>query len=773
MLVDWTTVSAAVGAVLYFLVAGVVLMRRALRGRAAHFVVLYTAVSFLWALSQVLERLGWFSFLPDGFLARVPFYGVLILSWLLLHLGRSFLRLERTGLGWCALGVAALVAVVVLDANLLALPEALWADKGWVLQRQGLTFGVLLLSWGLFMGGSALLTARVYRRTRQPLHRNRIIYWPLALGFTIVGDALLFSGQEALGSGFRLLGTLVAAYVVLTHRLPDVRQLGRRTASYLIVTLLTVLMYTAGFMATHYAFQTVPGYSPLLAGAAMALVLVILFQPLLRLVQQLVNRLISGAGYDPGRALREYSLSISNILDMERLEAMAVGIISEAMEIRRGALFLVNHQEREEQEDGSGYFHLRGVRDVGTEYAHPGVLSANSPVVRCLRREHRPLTQYDIDLLSRFREIAPTERAWLASLGMDVYVPIYAKGEWIGLLALGPKVSGDRYFDDDLALLSTLADQTAVALENARLFDDLKIRNVENERLNKELAVINRELARLDQAKSDFISVASHELRTPLTQARGYTEILIEMIQDGSLTPDMAFQMTNGIRKASRRLEEIINTMFDISQIDTETLALTPSVTSVAMIVNGAVETWATALEERQQTLTVENLAELPPITGDVKRLHQALSHLIQNAIKYTPDDGQIRITGRLLGEGMLPQDQTIEIIVADTGIGIAPHDLERVFEKFYRAGDVMLHSTGKTKFRGAGPGLGLTIARGIVEAHGGRIWAESPGYDEETCPGSQFHVVLPVQPRLLEAESSAALIASVSADNDQVQKIA
>jgi signal transduction histidine kinase len=149
------------------------------------------------------------------------------------------------------------------------------------------------------------------------------------------------------------------------------------------------------------------------------------------------------------------------------------------------------------------------------------------------------------------------------------------------------------------------------------------------------------------------------------------------------------------------------------------------------------------------------------------------LSHLIQNAIKYTPDEGQIRITGRLLGEGMLPQDQTIEIIVADTGIGIAPHDLERVFEKFYRAGDVMLHSTGKTKFRGAGPGLGLTIARGIVEAHGGRIWAESPGYDEETCPGSQFHVVLPVQPRLLEAESSAALIASVSADNDQVQKIA
>jgi len=758
MSIDWRTVSAAVGAVLYFLVAGGVLVRRGLQERATRSLILYTAVSFLWALSQALEQLGWFTFLPDDFLARVPFYGVLILSWLLLHLSRSFLRLERTGLGWWALGLAAMVAVAVLDANLLALPEALWVDRGWV----GLTFGVLILGWGLFIGGGALLTAKVYRQTRQPLHRNRLTYWPLALGFTVVGDVLLFSGQEALGSSFRLLGTLIAAYVVLTHRLPDVRQIGRRTTSYLIITLLTVIIYTAGFIAAHYVFQTVTGYSPLLAGAAMALVLVILFQPLLRLVQQLVDRLISGAGYDPGRALREYSLSISNILDMERLEAVAVGIISEAMEIRRGALFLVDHQKGEEPEDGSGYFHLRGVRGMGAELAHPGALSASSPVASCLRREHRPLTQYDIDLLSRFREIAPTERAWLTSLGMDVYVPIYAKGEWIGLLALGPKVSGDRYFDDDLALLSTLADQTAVAMENARLFDDLRARNAENERLNKELA-------RLDQTKSDFISVASHELRTPLTQVRGYAEILKEMSQDGSLTPGMAFQMTDGIGQASRRLEEIIDIMFDVSQLDTETLALSLSVTSVAMIVRGAVDIWATALEERQQMLTLEGLTELPLITADGKRLHQVFSHLVQNAIKYTPDGGEIRITGCLLGEGIVPQDQIVEIVVADTGIGIAPDDLERIFEKFYRAGDVMLHSSGRTKFKGAGPGLGLTIARGIVEAHGGRIWAESPGYDEKTCPGSHFYVVLPLQPRLLEAESSTAFIASVRAGTDQV----
>ena len=767
MLVDWATVSTAGGAILYVLIAGIVLVKHGLQERAARFLAVYAITSFLWALLLVFYwRLGSLPFLPEDVLARVSFYGVLLLSWLFLLLSRSFLRLEQTGPGWWVLGVVWMAAVVVLDSNLFALPDTLWAGGEWVVQRQDLTSVALILGWGGFMVGATLLTVRAYRQAQQPLHRNRITYWPLALGFTVAGGALFFDGRrEALGSGFYLLGTLIAAYAVLTHRLPDVRQMARRSVSYLVITLLTVIIYAAGLLAMQYAFWTIPGYSPLLAGAVMALILAILFHPLLRLVQQLLNRLISGASYDPGRALREYSLSISNILDLERLATVAVGIISEAMNIRRGALFLVHR----EGEDGNGYFHLRSVKGMGQEDPDPGILFAGSPVVNCLRREHCPLTQYDIDLLPRFRKVSPVERAWLDSLGMDVYVPIYAKGEWIGLLALGPKVSGDRYFHNDLMLLSTLADQTAVALENARLFDDLKARNAENESLNKALATANRELARLDQAKSDFINVASHELRTPLTQARGYSEILSEMSEDGSLTPDTAQQMSVGIIKAAQRLEEIVDTMLIISKIDTQALGLNPSETTVAMIVNAAVSSWATALEERKQILTVEGVAELPPITVDGKRLQEVLSHLVQNAIKYTPDGGQIRITGRLMGGGMLRQDQSVEIIVADTGIGVASEDLERIFEKFYRASDVLLHSTGKIKFKGAGPGLGLTIAQGIVEAHGGRIWAESPGHDEKTCPGSQFHIVLPVQPRYLEAEGSAAFIASVRASADQV----
>jgi signal transduction histidine kinase len=144
------------------------------------------------------------------------------------------------------------------------------------------------------------------------------------------------------------------------------------------------------------------------------------------------------------------------------------------------------------------------------------------------------------------------------------------------------------------------------------------------------------------------------------------------------------------------------------------------------------------ALLERNISLRSTGLADLPAIAGDKDQLHKVFYHVIGNAIKYTPDGGRVTVAGRLLND-------EVEITVRDTGIGIAPENQELVFKKFYQTGEVLLHSSGKTKFKGGGPGLGLAIARGIVDAHCGRIWLESPGYDEETNPGTTVFVRLPV----------------------------
>jgi signal transduction histidine kinase len=123
---------------------------------------------------------------------------------------------------------------------------------------------------------------------------------------------------------------------------------------------------------------------------------------------------------------------------------------------------------------------------------------------------------------------------------------------------------------------------------------------------------------------------------------------------------------------------------------------------------------------------------------GDSERLYQSLKNLLTNAIKYTPDGGAITVDGRTL-------PGFIEITITDTGIGIDEDDIERIFQKFGRTGNIALHSSSKTKFKGGGPGLGLPITKGIIEAHGGAIWVESNGYDEILYPGSTFHVLLPI----------------------------
>jgi signal transduction histidine kinase len=185
--------------------------------------------------------------------------------------------------------------------------------------------------------------------------------------------------------------------------------------------------------------------------------------------------------------------------------------------------------------------------------------------------------------------------------------------------------------------------------------------------------------------------------------------------------------------------------MFDVSKLDLSALELDMAPCTIYAIICSSFEKWKEALEIRKQNLIIaDELEVLPAIYADGKRLTQVFSHLIQNAIKYTPDGGIIRVSGQCKYGTVGISQQYIEIIVADSGIGIAPDELERIFEKFYRVGDVKLHSSGDIKFKGAGPGLGLTICRGIIEAHGGRVWAESPFHNEVRLPGSKFHVLIP-----------------------------
>ena len=245
-------------------------------------------------------------------------------------------------------------------------------------------------------------------------------------------------------------------------------------------------------------------------------------------------------------------------------------------------------------------------------------------------------------------------------------------------------------------------------------------------------------LERLDKSKSDFISIAAHELKTPLTLMEGYSAMLREIIEQKKVFDEHIFSLLDGMDSGSRRLREIISDMIDVSLIDNDMLSLNIQPTWLNKILERIYLEVEEVLEDRQLSLTNHRFSGDDVMNFyDGERLYQAIYNVITNAIKYTPDGGKIIVQGRAL-QGI------IELVIIDNGIGIDYIDQAKIFDKLQPIGDTAYHSSGKLKFKGGGPGLGLPIAKGIIEAHGGRIWVESDGYDEISCPGSTFHILIP-----------------------------
>lgn len=273
--------------------------------------------------------------------------------------------------------------------------------------------------------------------------------------------------------------------------------------------------------------------------------------------------------------------------------------------------------------------------------------------------------------------------------------------------------------------------------------------------LNNSAALLEAERAisaHVEQSKSAFIAVAAHELRTPLTLIEGYNDMLEEIVTNKTDAVHVS-TLTKGIKNGIRRLSTIVNDMIDVSMVDNGLLELSFQPIWLTHIFESLIHELNASITGRQQTLDVTQFDGINQMTfGDPERLLQVFRNVLMNAIKYTPDGGKIKIDGQIL-------PGFIGITITDTGIGIAPEYLSHIFEKFGNIGDTMLHSSGKSKFKGGGPGLGLYIAKGLIEAHGGTIWAESPGYDEDKYPGSTFHIMLPLhQSNPIEKDLSITL---------------
>jgi signal transduction histidine kinase len=336
-------------------------------------------------------------------------------------------------------------------------------------------------------------------------------------------------------------------------------------------------------------------------------------------------------------------------------------------------------------------------------------IRADSPVVQWLTSVEGLLVKEEVKLNPRIAKYFETAEGELEAIKAALVVPLKVENKLNGILLLGEKLSGEIYDDQELDMLLLLATQAAISLENARLYENL--------------ATSNARLLEASRLKSQFLANMSHELRTPLNSIIGFSKVLLNRL-DGELT-ERQDAYVRSVHNSSRHLLELINSILDFSRIEAGKFEMRTERLDILDIVEECVETSMPLVRDKRVKLEKDLPVDLAHVQGDRMRIKQVLLNLISNAIKFTH-------AGRVLVQ-VRPEGDAVHVSVADTGIGISPADLQRLFEPFQRLDNPLAQQAD-------GTGLGLAISKKFVELHHGRIWAES-----RESQGSTFHFTLPL----------------------------
>jgi signal transduction histidine kinase len=668
--------------------AAIIFFRRKLHPGVANFAGIFLLAMLLWSAGMALHGAGVKPFANDEPLPDAAAVGLVILGGIFLFLTCLIMGYRSGGRNWIVVGVlwCAIAALIGLDGGVLQRILSIEVSQGWL--QSGLRVW-LILGWGIFVSGSAYYSIRTYQQASH--YSLEAPYWMGALLLTGLGDAAWWAGFGAIGDVFHILGAVGVTFVVSSARLPALGEASRRSVSGLIYTVLVVICYTVGLTLALTIAQSLPAINPFIIAIIFGALLALLLNPGLKRIQERLQERVSGTKDEMTDLLRQYSLSITNTLDLNLLATVVVGTASEFLEFQRGSLYLV---DLEKSNGDAGWYTLRGIKGMGNINPQPGRLQRESPLAEVFGSGNLPVTQNQISLQPRFQEISSEERSWLDSMGAGVYVPIYSKDKWIGLLALGPKSSGKEYTDQDLAFLSTVAGPTAVALENARLVEGLMRVNEEMRNAYQALDQANRHLERLDKAKSDFITIVSHEMRTPMNLISGSSHMLLD---ESELSGNPYYKsLLANLHNGTLRLEKIIESMLDIARIDSRLMVVELQSVTIQSVIRMVHDDLAKDAQGRKQTFEIRDLEKLHPVMADLPALRKVFYNLVVNAIKYTPDNGKITIWGRdIPANGKDLPDGGVEVVVADTGIGIDPNYRDLVFAKFYQTGESALHSSG------------------------------------------------------------------------------
>lgn len=404
------------------------------------------------------------------------------------------------------------------------------------------------------------------------------------------------------------------------------------------------------------------------------------------------------------------------------------------------------------QDDKMDFVALRGFSAELEIETIDGIVRENS-LAEIIKRTKQPLCISDVSRRLNWVHLPnmPITRTWLS-------IPLMHRGEVLGMLLM-VRSEADAYSEDQIMLAQTFGEQAALALKNALLFKEINGFNqqleltIEERTQNLQLAY--QKLEAMDQAKSEFMQTIINELDQPVKQISGYgKQLLAQSTKDDDQTIVALVNIGEGVKRLRNTLERLQ----DVALIDANDFKVEKERVELGEILRGLGDTFGPLMRERQITCNFSQIDNLPAVAGDRDQLYKVFYHLIENAIRYTPNKGRITIRGayHVIVENSTKRGE-VQITVRDTGVGIPRTAQGQIFDKFYKNKPSAVASKQDT---GGAAGLGLAIARKVVEAHNGRIWVESSGQDEVKLPGSTFYILLPT---LQGAESPSTLSTGVT----------
>ena len=603
--------------------------------------------------------------------------------------------------------LALLFSIINLSGSSLFMSGVKSTYWGWA-PATGLLYTPFFVYFNCFLIYGLLHLVRTYHDVDSSFRRNRATLILLGTLVSLIGGLIDFARfilarfvpaadlVYPLGIPANMVFALMLGTSIVRYRLFDVNVVVKKGAIYLLLwgVLTSVLV-----AAEQYADWD--QVNPLWVILPLGFVMTMLVSPLGQRLEERIERVMFSRRRGCYETLLDLSKRMGSILDFGRLMETLVHGLVRGVPLTHCVLMIYDAER-------SAFVVYREDATVG-EGVGAVAIQGDSRLVQWLNQTGRVLVKEEVKLNPEIAAYFETAEGELDAIKATLIVPLKIESKLTGILLVGEKLSGDIFDDQELEVLAVLANQVAISLENARLYE--------------ELSESNAQLMQASRLKSQFLASMSHELRTPLNSIIGFSKVLLNRF-DGELTERQETYIRS-VHNSGAHLLQLINGILDFSRIEAGKLEMISEELDLHELIDECIESSMPLARGKQMKLEKNVPLELPPLSGDRMKVKQILLNLLSNAIKFTAQ-------GRVL-VSVVAEPDAIRVSVADTGIGIREDDLAHLFEPFQQLDNPVARSAG-------GTGLGLAISKKFVELHGGRIWAES-----RENQGSTFHFTLPL----------------------------